>query len=34
VKYSGEKAFQQGYLTRPLEETTAWVAQMHRALHG
>jgi nucleoside-diphosphate-sugar epimerase len=34
VAYSGEKAVNQGYSTRPIEETTAWVAKMHRQLHG
>ena len=34
VEYSGDKAKSQGYTTRPLEETTAWVAQMHQKLHG
>lgn len=34
VAYDGQKAENQGYSTRPIEETTAWVAQMHRQLHG
>ncbi|HAG05594.1 MAG TPA: hypothetical protein DCG68_01915 [Cryomorphaceae bacterium] len=33
IEYSGEKARAQGYSTRPIEETTSWVAQMHHALH-
>ncbi len=32
VRYGGEKARLKGYDTRPLENTTAWVAQMHQAL--
>ena len=34
VDYSGEKAHAHGYPTRPLEETAAWVAEMHQKLHG